>query len=66
MTEENDLWEIFSVAEVATLFRVSAQTVTGWCRTGQIEAFRAGANGHWRISRQAINDFRETRMGVKK
>ncbi len=42
----------FTVAEVAKLLRVRAETVYEWCRDGELLAIRVGR--YWRIDRPAV------------
>ena len=50
MATNNDL---FTPAEVATLFRVNPKTVTRWARAGKISAIRT-LGGHRRFLRSEI------------
>ena len=50
-----------SPAEYAIREGVTEQAVTGWCRRGELEAFR-DARGRWRIpphARRAVPKLRE-------
>lgn len=48
MTAKPDIEPMLTPAEVATLFRVSVKTVTGWARDGKLACIRT-LGGHRRF-----------------
>jgi excisionase family DNA binding protein len=56
----------FTVREVATLLRVTPQTVNTWCRLGSLKAIRAGRS--WRIAPADLDEFtkQQTKEGGAK
>jgi excisionase family DNA binding protein len=52
--------QYLTTEEVATMLRVSVQSVNKWCREGKLKAIRAGRR--WRITRADLNQF--TQQGV--
>jgi len=44
--------EIFTVPEIATICRVSRQTVFYWIKKGYIKAYRPAKNSAWKITRK--------------
>ena len=49
--------ESIRVREAARLTGVHPNTLLNWIRSGQLEAFKVGEKGHYRIRRDALDKF---------
>ena len=49
--------DILTAPQIATMLGVAPATVTEWCATGKLRAFRAGPRGRWRIHREDLEKF---------
>jgi excisionase family DNA binding protein len=58
-----DADDLLTPAEVATLFRVNAKTVSRWARTGKVATVRT-LGGHRRFRRAEIEAHLQSRTGV--
>jgi excisionase family DNA binding protein len=52
-------------AAAARLLGLAAKSVERLCRDGKIRARKTSANGEWRISRAALQEYRNRRSGKK-
>lgn len=50
-----------SAKEVARIVGVTPKTVREWCASGQLDAYRVGALGRWRVRREAVERLRTER-----
>ncbi|MBR3041291.1 MAG: helix-turn-helix domain-containing protein [Eubacterium sp.] len=58
MYNENELSEILSVSEVASILRSGKTLVYNLLETGELKGFRIkGKTGNYRISRAALNEY---------
>ena len=48
----------YTPKEVAELLKVTKETVWRWIRVGKLKATRLGGTGSYRISTEALNDFK--------
>ena len=49
--------DILTAPEVAKMMRVTSRTVTEWCESGKLRAFRPGQRGRWKIRRADLEEF---------
>ena len=48
---------VFSTSEAAALLNVHEKTVLNWCVNGKIPAHRTSPTGHWRITREDLEEY---------
>jgi excisionase family DNA binding protein len=56
---------LYTTAEIATLFKVTQETVRNWIKQGKLKAIKPGGN-HNRITHDALVEFTEHKYGVDK
>jgi excisionase family DNA binding protein len=58
---ETDL-QFYTVQEVASILKVTKETVRAWINEGKLEAFKAGRS--WRIRHSSLRDLVREQYGV--
>jgi len=47
--------KLYTLDEVADIFKVTRRTLYTWIKTGQLKAVKTGK--YWRVSEQALQEF---------
>lgn len=55
--------KLYTLKEVADMWRLNLRTVQKWCAEGKLQAFRIGKQ--YRISEDAINEFKTKNLNTK-
>ncbi len=59
----SDIEKLYTIEEVAKIFRVSTRTITRYIEDGRLKASKLGV---WRIKQSDLNVFLEETSNVKK